>query len=144
MNIREEHIFTDINHTNKYEAIKHIIDNSLIDSKIKDVVFKKVKEREELQATSVGNRVGVAHAKTDTVDKITVLLGISKSGVNYESHDGEDVNLIFVVLTPINKAKEYLRVLSQISKICRNDREDLDKILKLNDKKEILENLGIN
>lgn len=30
MNIIEEHIFLDINHSNKYEAIKHIIDNSKI------------------------------------------------------------------------------------------------------------------
>lgn len=49
-----------------------------------------------------------------------------------------------MVVTPKSQGKDYLRVLSKISKICRNSREELDNILKLDNKSELLSSLGLH
>ena len=70
MQIRQSNIFLDVKGKEKYEIFKEMIFDSDIEGKIKDFAFDKVKEREELQSTSVGNGIGVAHAKLDNIEDI--------------------------------------------------------------------------
>ena len=60
-----EDIFLNLRGKDKYAIIKEMISKSSIDEKIKDVAWKKVKEREEMQSTSVGNGIGIAHARLE-------------------------------------------------------------------------------
>lgn len=120
MLIKEKNIFLNIKGEDKYDIIKTMIFNSNIEDSKKEFIYRKVKEREELQATSVGNRIGLAHAKTDSIENIEVMIATIKDGVDYDAHDDEFVNLLFVVVSPAEKNRDYLNVLAKISKICRN------------------------
>ena len=140
MLISEKNIFLDLQGSDKYEIFKKIIDMSDISNDIKKYVFQKVKEREEIQATCVGGGIGMAHARFDSINgigDIKVLMGIIKNGVEYDAINEQPVKIIFIILALKEKNREYLGVLSRISKICRK-KEVVEKIIKSKTKEEIV------
>ncbi len=137
MIIEEKNIFLELSGSDKYEVFKSMIYSSDLEEKKKEYAFQKVKEREEIQSTCVGNGIGVAHARFDGMDNIKVLLGVMQEGIDYEAFDERPVNLLFVILAPKEKSREYLGTLSKISRICRK-KDLLNKIISSNEKSVIL------
>ena len=138
MLIKSENIFFDVKGKNKYDVIRNMINSSTIEEDLKSYAYEKVKEREELQPTSVGNGIGIAHAKIDNNKDLDILVGIVKDGIDYDAYDDKPVNIIFVILSPIENNREYLSVLSKISRFCRKENM-LDKILQENNREYIIE-----
>ena len=121
-----------------------MINLSTIHDNLKEYAYEKVKEREELQPTSVGNGIGIAHAKIDKIENLDVLVGVVKEGIDYDAYDDIPVNLIFVILSPIENNREYLTVLSKISRFCRKENV-IEKILLENNRdyiEELFSKLG--
>ena len=138
MLIKSENIFFDVKGKSKYDVIRNMINSSTIEEDLKSYAYEKVKEREELQPTSVGNGIGIAHAKIDNIKDLDILVGIVKDGIDYDAYDDKPVNIIFVILSPIENNREYLSVLSKISRFCRKENM-LDKILQENNREYIIE-----
>ncbi len=136
MLIKSENIFLEVKGKSKYEIIKNMINLSTIDDNLKEYAYEKVKEREELQPTSVGNGIGIAHAKIDKIENLDILVGVVKNGIDYDAYDDIPVNLIFVILSPIENNREYLTVLSKISRFCRKENV-IEKILMENNREYI-------
>jgi mannitol/fructose-specific phosphotransferase system IIA component (Ntr-type) len=144
MLIKSENIFLEVKGKSKYEIIRNMINLSTIDDNLKEYAYEKVKEREELQPTSVGNGIGIAHAKIDKIENLDVLVGVVKEGIDYDAYDDIPVNLIFVILSPIENNREYLTVLSKISRFCRKENV-IEKILLENNRdyiEELFSKLG--
>lgn len=137
MLINENNIFLNLEGSDKYEIFKNMIYNSDIAENIKNYAFQKVKEREELQSTCVGNGIGVAHARFDNMESIKVLMGVIKNGVDYDAIDEKPVEIVFIILAPKEKSREYLAVLSKISKVCRK-KDLIEKIISGAGKNEIM------
>ena len=144
MLIKSENIFLEVKGKSKYEIIRNMINLSTIDDNLKEYAYEKVKQREELQPTSVGNGIGKAHAKIDKIENLDVLVGVVKEGIDYDAYDDIPVNLIFVILSPIENNREYLTVLSKISRFCRKENV-IEKILLENNRdyiEELFSKLG--
>ncbi len=139
MLIKSENIFLEVKGKTKYDIIRNMINLSTIDESLKEYAYEKVKEREELQPTSVGNGIGIAHAKIDKIENLDILVGVVKEGIDYDAYDDIPVNLIFVILSPIDNNREYLTVLSKISRFCRKE-SIIEKIL-MENKREYIEEL---
>ncbi len=136
MLIKSENIFLEVKGKTKYDIIRNMINLSTIDESLKEYAYEKVKEREELQPTSVGNGIGIAHAKIDKIENLDILVGVVKNGIDYDAYDDIPVNLIFVILSPIENNREYLTVLSKISRFCRKENV-IEKILMENNREYI-------
>jgi PTS system fructose-specific IIC component len=136
--IKKENIFIGVKPKSKHDVIREIIKKSSINEDIKDYVYEKVLEREELEPTAVGNGIGIAHAKVEIVDDIEILMGIIKEGIDYEAFDDTPVKILFVVIAPVERTKDYLNVMAKISRVCRN-RENVDKIVNFDTPEKILE-----
>lgn len=137
MIIDERNIFLNLEGSDKYDVFKSMIYNSDIPEKMKNYAFQKVKEREEIQSTCVGNGIGVAHARFESMEDIKVLMGIVKDGVDYDAFDEKPVEVVFVILAPKEKSREYLGVLSKISRVCRK-KDLIEKIVSSDQKDEIM------
>lgn len=87
----------------------------------KEVIKKALIEREELGSTGIGKGIAIPHAKTDIASKLTVAFGISENKINFDSLDGEGVNIFFVFASPIKDSQVYLKVLARISRLIRNE-----------------------
>lgn len=99
-----------------YEMVKHLHSLGLVNDI--DEFAKKVIERENIESTGIGEGIALPHARGN-VKKISVILGISKDGIDFNSIDKKPVNLLFLVAAPNDVKKEYLQVIAKIAKMLK-------------------------
>ncbi|MEW6525646.1 MAG: PTS sugar transporter subunit IIA [Spirochaetota bacterium] len=108
---------------NKYKAIEELADvfkGTDVCSDIKAFI-NALKEREEIMTTGIGFGIAVPHAKLESVNKIAFAIGISKKGIDFNSIDGKPVHLVVLVAAGERQHKEYLKLLSKIMSVLKND-----------------------
>ena len=87
-----------------------------------DLFLQDVYSRESLKSTGIGEGVAIPHARTDSVADFVAALGISRSGIEFESIDGKPAQIILVAATPIHKGiNGYLRMMSLFTKALSKD-----------------------
>ena len=128
----------------KYKAIEElaqVFKNTDVCSDIKAFI-SALKEREEIMTTGIGFGIAVPHAKLDSVAKIAFAIGISKKGIDFNSIDGKPVHLVVLVAAGERQHKEYLKLLSKIMSILKNDtiRNDMIQAKNIKDIMNILRN----
>ena len=84
-------------------------------------VLEALIERESLTSTGLGYGVALPHVKTNTVDKIQIVFGRSTKGIDFEALDGNPTHFFFLVLAPAKDIEEYLKVLSSISLLMKDE-----------------------
>lgn len=77
-------------------------------------------ERERLASTGVGSGVAIPHGRVAGLPGVRCVLGIHRSGVDFQAIDGEPVHLIIGVLAPDGQASQHLKVLARISRLFRS------------------------
>lgn len=106
----------------KEDALKELVD---ILASVKEIgdkknIVKALIERESLGSTGIGQGIAIPHGKTERVQEIVAILGISKKGVNFEALDGEPVYIFFLLVAPKDTAGPHLKALAQISRLLRD------------------------
>ena len=86
-----------------------------------DSIIKAILKREELGSTGIGRGVAVPHTKHPSVDQLIGTVGVSKEGVDFNSLDGERVQLFFLLISPPDRPGDHLRALENISRQLRSD-----------------------
>ncbi len=81
-----------------------------------DEILKAVYQREELGSTGLVDGIAIPHAKTDAVNEVYVVVGISSAPVPFEAQDGEDCSYFFLVLAPSDLASAHIEILSAIAR----------------------------
>lgn len=84
-------------------------------------VLGAVQEREAGGTTGIGFGVAIPHARSAGVPELSVVCGVSRSPVPYDSIDGEPVQLFFLIVGPANSAGQHIKVLSRIAGLLRRD-----------------------
>jgi len=112
----------DLEATDKEGVLKELVD---LLAEVKDIgdkksILKALIERENLGSTGIGQGIAIPHGKTDKVDGLVAVLGISRKGVNYEALDGEPVYILFLLVAPKDTAGPHLKALAQISRLLRD------------------------
>ena len=113
----------EIKSKNKFDAIEElarVFEGSEVCSNV-DELINALKEREEIMTTGIGFGIAVPHAKIRAVNKIAFAIGISRKGIDFDSIDGNSVNLIILVAAGERQHKEYLKLLSQIMGLLRDE-----------------------
>ena len=87
----------------------------------RDNIVEAVMKREELGSTGIGRGVAVPHTKHPSVEKLVGTVAISEEGVDFDSLDGEKVQLFFLLISPPDQPGEHLRALENISRKLRDD-----------------------
>ncbi len=77
-------------------------------------------EREELGSTGIGDGIAIPHGKSPNIAQITSGFGLSKSGIEFDSLDGEPAHLFFLLIAPENSAGDHLKMLARISRMLKN------------------------
>lgn len=109
--------------TDKFSALEElaqVFQNSDVCSDV-DVLIKALKEREEILSTGIGMGIAIPHAKVNVVKEMTFAIGISPKGINFDSLDGKPAKIIILVAAGERQHKDYLRLLSNIMAILKNE-----------------------
>lgn len=83
--------------------------------------LKVLLERESLGTTGIGDGIAIPHGKLETLDKISVVVGRSVDGVEFDALDHQKCNMFFLVLAPEQVAGLHLRLLAQISRLLKDE-----------------------
>lgn len=84
-------------------------------------IVKAILKREELGSTGIGRGVAVPHTKHASVNRLVGTVAVSQEGVDFDSLDGEKVQLFFLLISPPDRPGDHLRALENISRQLRND-----------------------
>lgn len=114
----------------KQEALDKMVDLMAKSGKINDVeTYRKgVYAREEESTTGIGEGIAIPHCKSDAVDRPGLAAMVLPDGVDFDSLDGEKVDLIFLIAAPNTKENVHLDVLSKLSVLLMD--EDFTKNLR--------------
>ncbi|MDR3237528.1 MAG: PTS sugar transporter subunit IIA [Spirochaetia bacterium] len=110
--------------TDKFSAIEElarVFEGSDICSDVPSLITA-LKEREEILSTGIGMGIAIPHAKVNAVNEMAFAIGISRKGINFDSLDGNPAKLIILVAAGERQHKDYLRLLSNIMAILKNEK----------------------
>jgi len=146
--LNEKAICADLKATTKEKILEELVGLIMQAQTIKDRehLLRLLRERESLGSTGIGQGVAIPHAKCDSVKKLVAAFGLSRSGVNFDSLDGEPVYIFFLLLAPEDSAGPHLKALARISRLLKDkyfrdtlraavDEKTLLKVIKQEDAK---------
>jgi nitrogen PTS system EIIA component len=84
-------------------------------------IVKAILKRELLGSTGIGRGVAIPHAKHASVDRLVGAVAVSKTGVNFDSLDGEPVHVFVMLVSPNDRPGDHLRALENVSRCLRDD-----------------------
>ena len=103
------------------ELVQALLDAGEVNASEKDDIVAAILKREELGSTGIGRGVAVPHTKHPSVQKLVGTVGVSAEGVDLNSHEGERVQLFFLLVSPPERPGDHLRALENISRQLRDD-----------------------
>jgi mannitol/fructose-specific phosphotransferase system IIA component (Ntr-type) len=119
--LSKEQILTELQASNRWEAIDELINNLVATGKIKpenhEAISSVVKKRESSMSTGIGFGIGIPHASTDLIYEVVGALGRSKKGINFDALDNQPVNLVMLFLVPQGQFQKHLHTLANIAKL---------------------------
>ncbi len=96
------------------ELVRVLIDAGKIHDE--ENVLRALLRREELQSTGLTGGVAVPHAKTGAVSSLTLALGISRKGIDFDAADGCPSRLFFLMLAPPDRSGPHIEALAEIAR----------------------------
>ncbi len=103
------------------ELVQSLLDSGQIDADQREDIIAAIMKREELGSTGIGRGVAVPHTKHPSVQKLVGTVGVSTEGVDFDSLDGERVQLFFLLISPPERPGDHLRALENISRQLRDE-----------------------
>jgi len=140
--INEQLIRLDLKSTNKQDVFAELIDVLHAQGRINDKnkFLTDINAREELGNTGFENGVALPHAKSTAVIKPAVVIGISKSGIDYGAEDGKPSKLFFMIASPDGGSNHHIEVLAELSSKLIQD-GFIEQFLAIESEEEALEKL---
>ncbi len=134
-----KHVLTEFKSEIKDDVINELIDLLNGDERILNLedIRNCVFEREKKMSTGVGKGFAIPHGKTDSVKDIIAAFGKSEKPIDYNSLDGEPVQLVFLLIGKENLVAKHIKLLSRISRLMNND-DFREKLIKADSKDSIL------
>ncbi len=103
------------------EMAQSLVDAGKIAAADLEGIVKAILKREELGSTGIGRGVAVPHTKHPSVNKLVGTVAVSQEGIDFQSLDGEPVQLFFLLVSPPDRPGDHLRALENISRQLRDE-----------------------
>lgn len=84
------------------------------------VIFETLLKREKLGSTGIGQGIAIPHGKLPSIGRVYGLFARLAQPVDFESIDGQPVDLVFVLLAPEDAGADHLKALAKISRLLRD------------------------
>lgn len=113
-------ITTEIEIKSKADAISFLVDNIRKEFQMsfsKDLIFKKIMERETLGGTSFETGIAIPHARLDDFNDLFVGICVPKTPF---TDNGVEIKMVVLILTSKIASKTYLQLLSSFAQISQN------------------------
>jgi mannitol/fructose-specific phosphotransferase system IIA component (Ntr-type) len=118
-------IVPEVSATNKEGVIRELVEGLRNAGYFKGAdpedIIRAILKREQIASTGIGRGVAIPHAKHNSAERLVGTVALSKSGVPFESVDGEPVYIFVLLISPQDRPGDHLRALENISRSLRDD-----------------------
>ncbi len=83
-------------------------------------VFETLLQREKLGSTGIGHGIAIPHGKLPKLERLFGLFARLERPVDFESLDGQPVDLIFLLLAPEGAGADHLKALARVARLLRD------------------------
>ena len=115
----------DLESTTNLDAIRETIFRTSVFHRISGLDLNQFAEavvaRELEQSTGFGHGIAISHGRTRQIPTSEIALGVSRQGIEFHAFDGRPVHLLFVVASHPERQIDYLRILSSLATMARNE-----------------------
>ena len=116
-------ILPDLRAANKSEAIREIVEHLSVVGMIRresvEEIVDAVLESAKLGSGGIGRGFAIPHARHRSVKRTISATAMSSRGVDFDSFDRRLVNVIFLIVSPIEGDAEQIVILERISRWMR-------------------------
>jgi PTS system nitrogen regulatory IIA component len=74
-------------------------------------------EREKLGTTAMGDGIAIPHARVESLNRLLAVFGLSRAGVAFDSLDGQETHLFFLLVAPGKEGSAHLLLLARLSRL---------------------------
>jgi PTS system fructose-specific IIA component/PTS system nitrogen regulatory IIA component len=121
----EDAVIPDLKATTKEEVIREMVGAlraaGHIEAEHEQNIVAAIMKREELGSTGIGRGVAVPHTKHPSVESLIATVALSRDGLEFASLDGEDVFILFLLISPPDRPGDHLRGLETITRHLKSD-----------------------
>lgn len=143
--IKESYMNLDLKAKSKSEVIVELAEKLNTAGIVTDMelLVNDIRIRESLSSTGIGFRIAIPHAKSKYITEPAIVFGKSKAGIDYDSMDGENAHLFFLICMPENGGNLHLKALAKLSRnlIHESFRTALEEAKTKKEVLEILKNI---
>lgn len=103
-------------------------------------IFHSIVEREKLGSTGVGNGIAIPHGRCADIEEAKLCVVTLQTPIDYESTDGEPVDIAFGLIVPAEANQQHLSLLSSIAELMGN-KHTHDQLISSKSASEILKQI---
>ena len=106
---------------NKKKAIQELAARAAkLSGQSERAILEVLMQREKLGSTGVGNGVAIPHGKLPKLDRLFGMFARLEKPIDFESLDGQPVDLIFLLLAPEAAGADHLKALARVARLLRD------------------------
>ena len=114
----EDAIIPQLSSSKREDVIKELVEGLVscgsVDEGLREEFVKAILSRERKGSTGFGHGVAVPHVKSPKIEKLTVAIGISPEGIDFNALDKQPVYSLFLLLSPEDRPEEHLDAMEAI------------------------------
>jgi len=95
-------------------AARHALGNA---DELKNAVW----QRESTRTTGIGHGIGIPHGKCGSCKKLAMAIGITATPIEFGAIDGQPVELIILIASPLDQTGPHIQALAQISRMLTDE-----------------------
>ncbi|MGL9729697.1 PTS sugar transporter subunit IIA [Enterococcus sp. DIV0756] len=137
--LNDQNVFLGLPQDNVKDLFQFLIEHESTGSvSDKAQTLKDVLRRESELSTGFVKGIAIPHSISEGVTSAAVVIGKLKHPIEWNTIDGEPVNLVFLILSPKDsKEKMHLKILAKVAEQLA-DEDIIEKILTMDSKEMII------
>jgi len=141
--LQPELIKLELTSATKQGAIDELIDVLNVNERLHDVEkFRTaILAREAICSTGIGKGIAIPHSRDESIREVSIALGRSREGIDFQALDNGNVHLILLLAAPMSAGGVYLQALARLSRVLRNP-QNRQKIMEADAEQLIIDILG--
>lgn len=108
----------------KRNILSHVLDHLISVGKVNKIykkeMLKMLLQREEMGSTAIGGGIALPHVRLECIKNIILCVGISPTGINFDSLDDGPVYIVVTLLSNQKEAGSHLKILALLARILRD------------------------
>jgi nitrogen PTS system EIIA component len=118
--LKPEQVNLNLKAQNRDGILKELVSQTSLGEKAQHMLLVNLKQREELGSTGIGKGVAIPHCRSLLLNSLSLIVGRSKNGVDFEAVDKKPSRLFFLIIAPPHDPQnQYLIVLGKIAQLAK-------------------------